>query len=90
MMRVKERTKTLYAVQWFPPGHGSHISVPEAFALSDEQCYSRGWRSGTYGLSVGLGNYKAVSPGDWILRDDEGALSVCPGDLFMSRYQPVE
>lgn len=34
--------------------------------------------------------YAVVTPGDWLIRDENGNIGTCEHDVFVNLYEPVE
>lgn len=75
--RYRKKPVEVEAVQWT----GENREEVEAFLGADFKCSDRG--------AIHFG-YQAASKGDFITRDEDGALEAFTGRIFQATYQPVE
>jgi len=63
--------------------------VPEGLAKEVERGNIRRAQTGALLIDTIEGTL-AILPGDWVVRDQEGRLLLCPGEHFHELYEKVE
>lgn len=88
-MKVKERRPVVQAEQWFPDKTVAGVKGTTPNALCG--CVMvHGDKSATPHIHpTGSAHALPVVPGDWILVDPAGVLSVCSQGEFEGRYEKV-
>jgi len=97
-MKYKNKDGIVDAVQWFREGdHPEVVKIlitPEGVVAEDSIIYAA-WEYAigslvtlTYGIADGE-TMTLVTPGDYIITNNQGETSVCKPDIFESTCKPV-
>lgn len=88
MPKFKKKLDVVEAVQW--DGINNKIVFVAGKWSTDPKCFLCGKKFSRHGFVVSCDYPVHLCPGDWIITDVEGEVTICRGYEFEETYEPVE
>lgn len=88
-MRFRQKPQIVEATQWYPPHDPRHQAIKEVSEEFPEFTGPDGAFWCAYAIVRTGAEHLTLVPGDWLLKDCQGRLTVLHSDVFAVMYEPA-